>query len=167
MKKYLLLLSLFFFSRSNAQDSAHPAPITYKNYTSFPAFNLLALDSTRFSTLSVSNRKEPVVFIYFSPTCSHCQHQAEEITSHMNDFQHVQFLMVSAYSMQEIKQYADSYGLSHFKNITIGQDAAFAIGRFFDIKSLPGIFVYDKKGKYQTHFETNVVADSLKAAVKM
>ena len=166
MKKWFAIFTLFFFFNGNAQDSTKPAPLTYKTYTSFPAYPLLALDSSRFNSVSVSNKKEPVVIIYFSPTCSHCQHQAEEITGHMNDFQHVQFLMVSSYSMQEIKQFSDTYGLAHFPNITIGNDPSFGMGQFFALKSLPGIFVYNKKGKFQKHFETNVLADSLAASLK-
>jgi peroxiredoxin len=166
MKKWTALFALLFFLKGLAQDSTKAVLLTYKTYSSFPAYPLLALDSSKFNSVSISNKKEPVVIIYFSPTCSHCQHQVEEITSHMNEFQHVQFLMVSSYSMKEIKEFSDTYGMSHFSNVTLAHDPVFGMGQFFEIRSLPGIFVYNKKGKLQTHFETNVLADSLSASIK-
>jgi peroxiredoxin len=165
MKKPALIVALLFSLHVNAQDSAKPAAITYKTYESFPAFPLLAMDSSRFNSISVVSKNQPLVVIYFSPTCGHCQHQAEEITSHMKDFKDVKFLMVSSYPMEEIKQFSETYGISHFSNITLAHDPNFSMGQFYELKSLPGIFLYDKKGKIKKHFETNVFADVLLQAI--
>ena len=75
--------------------------------------------------------------------------------------------MVSSYGLDEIQQFVASYGLDHFQNITVAQDPGFNMGTFFELKSLPGIFVYDKKGKLKTHFETNVLANELLNAISM
>src|SRR4051794_12946729 len=104
MKTRVIIPAMLLGLQLAAQDSSKPAPavLTYKTYTSFPAFPLLTLDSTRFNTSSLRGKNEQIVVIYFSPTCSHCQHQAEEITSHMKDFKDVKFLMVSSYALSEI-----------------------------------------------------------------
>lgn len=169
MKKWIFLLPVFLLLllQVTAQDSTKINTLNYKTLPAFPAFPLLKTDSSKFNSVSIYQKGEPALVIYFSPTCSHCQHQAEEITARMKDFKNYPILMVSSYSMEEIKQFADSYGLGHFKNITVAQDPGFNMGTFFELKSLPGIFVYDKKGKLKTHFETNVVADDLIKALSL
>lgn len=166
MKQWLAIITLFFYFSASAQKIPNPRPVTFRSFTSFPAFPLYALDSSRFNSISVLNKKEPVVIIYFSPTCSHCQHQVEEITSHMNDFKTVKFLLVSSYAMQDIKEFVNNYALSHFPNFTVGSDPGFSMGQFFEVRSLPGVFVYNKNGKYKTHFETNVLAPTLIKAIR-
>jgi peroxiredoxin len=169
MKKwaFLFIIVLVSILGASAQDSSTTRGINYKTISGFPAFPLLKTDSSKFNSVSVFQRGEPAVIIYFSPTCGHCQHQAEEITGRIKDFKNVQILMVSSYSMEEIQQFVASYGLDHFRNITVAQDPGFNMGTFFELKSLPGIFVYDKKGKLKTHFETNVLANELLDAVTM
>jgi peroxiredoxin len=167
MKYPALVLAILFCFNAYSQDSTKKAAITFKTYTSFPAFPLMALDSTKFNSISVPVKNQPLVVVYFSPTCSHCQHQAEEITSHMSDFKNVKFLMVSSYSIPEIKEFAATYAISHFQNITLAQDPNFAMGQFFELRSLPGIYVYDKKGLFKKQFETNVLADVLWNAINL
>lgn len=165
MKKILFVCALVFSLKAFAQQVA-PAPITFRNYTAFPAYPLLALDSSKINSVSVARKKAPVVIMYFSPTCGHCQHQAEEITSHMKTFKDVQFLMVSSYSIPELRQFVKDYGIARFGNIAVASDPTFSMGQFFDLKSLPGIFVYNRQGQYQAHFDTNVAADLLAKAIK-
>jgi peroxiredoxin len=165
MKNWLFIFALMICSQAFSQDSTQPAPFTYKSYTSIPAFPLLALDSSKFSSISVVEKKEPLIIMYFSPTCGHCQHQAEEFTSHMKDLKGVKILMVSAYPLGEMRQFNTDYGLAHFSNIKLGNDPEFSMGRFFDLKSLPGIFIYGKDGKLKKTFETNAAIVDIVAAL--
>jgi len=166
MKKLAAIPVLFICLFAGAQDTAKNAALTYKSYTSFPAFPLFTLDSSKISSVSVLTKHEPVVVICFSPTCSHCQHQAEEITSHMKDFKDVKFLMVSSYPMQEVREFAETYALNRFPNILVASDPNFSMGHFYELRSLPGIYLYDKKGKLKKHFETNVLAEDLLKAIQ-
>jgi peroxiredoxin len=165
MKNWLIIFALLPALQTFSQDSTRQEPFTYKSYASIPAFPLLALDSSKFSSISVVNKKESLIIMYFSPTCSHCQHQAEEMTSHMKELKNVKILMVSAYPLEEMRQFNNDYGLTHFSNIKLGNDPEFSMGRFFDLKSLPGIFIYGKDGKLKKWFETNVKIEDLVAAL--
>jgi peroxiredoxin len=166
MKKMMLGLFLFMSVQLLAQDSNRANVVTYKTLRSFPSFQLFALDSSKFYSTAVLEKNEPTVLIYFSPTCSHCQHQAEEITSHIKEFKGVKFLMVSSYSLQEIRQFSETYAIDKFPNIKLAHDANASLVKFYEIKSLPGIFVYDKKAKFKTLFPTNVKAGELLSALK-
>ena len=122
-------------------------------------------DSSFFVMKEVTKKKKPTVVIIFSPTCSHCQHQAEEITSHMKELKDVTFIFSTLYPIQDMAQYISSYGLDKFPNIFVGHDKGYMLGSFYKINSLPGIFVYNKKGKFIKEFETNVKAETLVEAL--
>ncbi len=111
-------------------------------------------------------KKHPTIVIYFSPTCGHCQHQAEEITSHIKQLEDVQILMVTSHPLYEIRQFIDTYAINHFANITVARDPDFNMGRFYELKSMPGIFIYNKKGKLKKAFDTNVKIEDLVAALE-
>ncbi len=123
-------------------------------------------DSSTFVMSESAKKKKPTVIIVFSPTCGHCQHQAEEITSHMQALKDINFLFCTAYPMPDMREFISHYGLEKFPNITAAHDYGFMLNTFYKINSLPGIFVYDKKGKLKTRFETNVTAQNLVDAIK-
>lgn len=162
----LLLSGLFAGQSSVAQTAADSVPL-YKKFPFIPSFKLMKVDSSTFYMKDIAEaKKQPTVVVVFSPSCSHCQHQAEEITSHMKDFENTTFLFATGYPLNEIQQYSDSYGLDKFPNIYIGQDYGRNLVSFYKITSIPGIFVYNKKGKLVEAYSTNVKAETLAAALK-
>ncbi len=166
MTACILLVSLFAEKNSFAQTGTDSVPL-YKKFPFIPSFKLMKVDSSTFYMKDVAGaKKQPTVVIVFSPSCSHCQHQAEEITSHMKDFENTTFLFVTGYPLTEIQQYINSYGLDKFPNIYIGQDYGRNLASFYKIKSIPGIFVYNKKGNLVQEYDTNVKAETLAAALK-
>ncbi|MES2776454.1 MAG: redoxin domain-containing protein [Bacteroidota bacterium] len=157
-----LLLFLAFQTAFSQSDSI---PI-YKQHPTVPDFKLMKADSSFFMMKDMVKKKHPTVVIIFSPTCGHCQHQAEEITSHMKDLQDINFIFSTLYPVQEMKTYISDYGLDKFSNITVGHDKGYILGSFYTINSLPGVFVYDKKGQLVREFGTNVKAEALLEALK-
>jgi thioredoxin-related protein len=161
MKKIIFFaLLLISFTTTFAQKTDASLP-PYKQSPTVPPLKLMRADSTFFTVKDLVKKKMGTVVILFSPTCSHCQHQAEEITSHIGDFKDVNFIFSTSYDVKDMKQYISDYGLDKFPNITIGYDKGYNMGSFYKIQSLPGIFVYDKKGQFVTNFETNVKAQTL------
>jgi thiol-disulfide isomerase/thioredoxin len=156
---FRILLAILLFNGSLL------AQITYRQLHEFPGYKLLNSDSVVFNSLSVVKPQKPTVIIYFSPTCHHCQSQATDITSNMNVFKDVQFLFVTSYPAADTKSFLSEYAIEKFKNITFGYDPQFAMGRFFELKSLPGVFIYDKNKQFKKAFETNVKPEKLYAAI--
>lgn len=162
----LLLMGLVAAQNVSAQSATDSIPL-YKKFPFVPSFKLMKVDSTTFYMKDVATaKKQPTVVIVFSPQCSHCQHQAEEITSHMKDFENTTFLFVTGYPLSEMQQYISSYALDKFPNIYVGQDAGRNLAGFYKIRSIPGIFVYNKKGNLVQEYDTNVKAEVLAAVLK-
>lgn len=138
----------------------------YKKFPFIPSFQLMKADSSVFYMKDAVPKNHAAVVIIFSPGCSHCRHQAEEITGHIQSLTNVQFLFATGYPVNEMSQYISDYGLDKFPNIMVGQDKGLNLSSFYRVKGLPGIFVYNKKGKLVAEFATNVTAATLAEALK-
>lgn len=163
--KNIFFACIVCFISSSVFSQSDSIPL-YKQFPTVPAFKLMKSDSSYFQIKDVIKRKTPTVVIVFSPTCNHCQHQAEEITSHMKDLKDINFIFSTPYSVEEMKQYMNTYGLDKFPNINIGHDKGYIMGTFYKMASLPGIFIYDKKQKLVATFDTNVKTDTILQALK-
>ncbi|HSR38718.1 MAG TPA: TlpA disulfide reductase family protein [Phnomibacter sp.] len=161
--KYLILLVMLGGVNllAKAQDEKGVTSITYKNYKEVPAFNLLDLNEKKFSSGSVQQKGKSLVVVYFSPMCGHCLEFTENLTSQLKKFKQVQFLFVSAYPMNDIKTFAITRGLNKMPQFKIGQDPDFNMGRFYELKEIPAIFVYSKNGRFKKSFDSKVKIEDL------
>ena len=141
------------------------AQLNFRTLPEFPAFKLKGSDGQVFTTTAVMQKNKPTVVIYFSPTCHHCQTQVQDITSNMKTFKDARFLLVTSYGEQDTRPFLDEYAIEKFPNIRFGYDTSYAMRRFFLLESMPGIFIYDKQGKFKRDFDTNVRPQTLYAAI--
>ncbi|RYG00217.1 MAG: hypothetical protein EOO02_15355, partial [Chitinophagaceae bacterium] len=65
----------------SAQAKEEPA---YKRFPTVPPFNLITVDSAAL-TKDQLKKDKPVMIMYFSPQCEHCQHQMEDMIRRMDD----------------------------------------------------------------------------------
>ncbi|MCU0394629.1 MAG: redoxin family protein [Chitinophagaceae bacterium] len=165
MKPVILLLGLLLAGLAGtAQPDKEVATLTYRNFKEVPAFPLLDLEGKKFSSGSVRPKGKTLVVVYFSPTCSHCIEFTEQLTSKLKSFKNSQFLYVSAYPLEEIKTFAITRGFHKMPNFRVGQDAAFNMGRFYELKEIPGVFVYNKEGQLVKSFDSKLKMEDLIAA---
>lgn len=169
--KRIIILPLFVLTGLSTawlpafSQTADSLPV-YKKFPFIPSFQLLKADSSLFYMKDAIPKNQAAVVVIFSPSCSHCQHQAQEITSHIRQLANVHFLFATGYPLPEMKQFINDQGLDRFSNIEVGQDKGLNLGSFYKIRGLPGIFVYNKKGALVAEFITNVSASTLADAVK-
>lgn len=143
-----LLAGFACSAQTNNHNHQQEGGFTVETYKKFPPFPLLNLDSARVNSSQAIDSKKKTVVVYFSPICNHCQHLAEDITGNMKSFKNTKFLFISSYSITEIKDFANNYGLNKFKNISVFQDDQYKFVSFYKLRSLPGIFVYDTNQEY-------------------
>lgn len=148
MKKLLLLsvLSLFSINILFAQDEEAEQP-PYLKYPTLPTFEILLEDSsTIFSTYNIPEGR-PIIIMYFSPDCDHCETVTKEILAHKEDFKKTRIYMSSPMYLSEINKFAERMELDKQKNIIIGKDFKYFVLKFYDLQSFPFMAVYngDKK----------------------
>jgi thiol-disulfide isomerase/thioredoxin len=136
---FMLIMASSLF----AQTDSLP---TYKRFPTVPPMKLLLTDSTTWFTKSDLPKKKPVMVMLFSPDCDHCKHETEEIIKNIDRFRNIQIVMSTTMPFEKMKEFYGHYDLGRFKNITVGRDTGFILPVFFNIRNLPFLAFYDKKG---------------------
>lgn len=153
MKNTLLFFAfLSFFVSGIAQSDSTKIP-PYKRYPVLPPIQILLSDSSTMYTKAQIPNGKPVLFMIFSPDCSHCQHETEELVAHMNELKDVEIIMMTYHPLSAMKDFIKNYGLSKYPNIVVGKDIYYITTGFFDIHNIPYMAMYDKKGKLIEGFE--------------
>lgn len=147
---FMLLLAGICFHVQAQKDSLAPA---YKRYPTVPALQLILSDSVTKYTKNDIPKKKPVLLILFNPECSHCQHEAEQIVANKEAFQHIHIVMATTAPLHQMKTFADQYGLSQLQNVVVAKDPYYILPSFFEIRSLPYLAFYNKKGNLISTFE--------------
>lgn len=150
--KFLLSFILIVSFLAGAAQSA-PVEPAYKRMPFIPAIDLLLGDSaTRYKKADLP-KKKPVFVMLFSPECSHCQHTAEELVDHKEELKNVHIIMATMHPLVQMNDFVQKYGLDQLPNLTVGQDTYYVLQGFYNIKNLPYMAFYDKKGALISVFE--------------
>ena len=162
MKKHLLLLIVLTVAIQSliAQSNNEPP---FKRFPTVPPFALLQPDSTTFTKDSMQKGK-PVLLMYFSPTCDHCQHQVEDMIRQSDSFKNIQIIMATYSPMNELIDFMNTYALNRFPNLKAGRDTKYMLQPFYKISGLPYQALYDTSGNLITTFEGNVKVDQVLSA---
>jgi len=136
----------------------------YKNMSSLivlPSFNILSIDS------SICLRSENIpsgyslIFMYFSPSCEHCQKEIKEIVENSQKFGTAKIYCISNDPLEEIKHFYSQFHLSSNKNIVVGQDYNYTFYNHFLPPSVPFMAIYDNTKKLIKIYKGEVNVNSL------
>ncbi|PSL48205.1 AhpC/TSA family protein [Chitinophaga niastensis] len=109
-----------------------------------PVFNLLLLDSTtKLSTSKIPDGK-PVMIMFISPDCEHCEEQTTDLLKNMDSLKSVQFYFVSIDPIDRLKAFNKDHKLADYPNITLGRDYTFSFPKYFEVNTAPFSALYDK-----------------------
>jgi thiol-disulfide isomerase/thioredoxin len=165
MKKIIFLLALaaglFVAIPGKSQQSQDPPPLPYLSDKSIPAFDILEVDSTTvFHTQDIPSGK-PVILMYFSPDCEHCQHMTEEILKTMDSLQNTRIVMLTSLPFFKMKNFYSYYKIGDYKNITMGRDGQFFFSRHFGSQYVPYLAIYDRHKKLLKVFDGGTKVSTL------
>jgi thiol-disulfide isomerase/thioredoxin len=153
MKNALLffILSFFFISGFAQGDTTKLPP--YQRFPVLPPIQILLSDSSTMYTKAQIPNDRPVLFMIFSPDCSHCQHETEEMIAHMDELKDVQIVMITYHPLSAMRDFITDYGLAKYPNIVVGKDVYYITTGFFDVHNIPYMAMYNKKVKLIEGFE--------------
>jgi cytochrome oxidase Cu insertion factor (SCO1/SenC/PrrC family) len=166
MKKLVamfILLSCVYAAQAQTNDNDTVPP--YKKTTKIPEFAILKPDSTWFTNKQLPANK-PLVIIYFSPDCGHCQMTAQEFVKDMDKLKNVELVWVSFHTPQQIEEFAEAYKLKQFSNVVLGRDPNYKIPVFYKIQFTPFMAVYDKKGTFLNAYPQGTSAETIAKLIK-
>lgn len=162
MKKWILtVITAFIALVTVAQtDTTYP----FKRFPTVPPFRLLQADSTTLTKDQL--KKGPVLLMFFSPGCDHCQHQMRDMMKKIDEFKHTQLVLATYEKFEDMVEFISYFELSKHPNIKVGRDEKFFLPPFFHIQSLPFLALYDKKGDLVNTWQGNVPVDTLLKALQ-
>ncbi|OCX51242.1 hypothetical protein BEL04_18830 [Mucilaginibacter sp. PPCGB 2223] len=144
------------------------------NIVNIPPYKILTKDSA-FVTPANLKKGKPVMIVYFSPDCTHCQHFTEELKSRMDAekkkgtsiFRNTQIVMITFTAVLNMKLFYIDYELAKYPNIIMGTEGTtYTVLRYYSVKTTPYIAVYGKNGKLVQGFEKIPKLDDLEATIK-
>lgn len=71
--------------------------------------------------------------------------------------------MVSSLDHRLLKKFYEEYKIADHPNIIMGRDPAYFLGTFYQVRSFPAIFLYDKKGNFVKAFDGPVPVQKIAA----
>ncbi|MCH5597378.1 peroxiredoxin family protein [Niabella ginsengisoli] len=156
--KYIIvfLFSLVFSFNSSAQEK----PMYLQQNTPPPAVLLLADSTTKWNLKAKLEKEKPLLIMFFSPECDHCQHETEALIKNINKFKGIQIVMATTRPLWEMKAFAQKYGLNKH-GITVGKDIAYVIPSYYEMKNLPYLAFYNKDKKLISTFEGSLGIPSI------
>ena len=144
---FSLILLLISVSGLMAQNDT---AAVYKRFPVIPPFKIIALpDSTFFTEVKLPKNKA-VIFILFSPDCDHCRRAFTDLMNNFSLYQNIQIVMTSPIRYDILKFFYEEHQIAGYPNIIMGRDPGAYLNTFFENRSFPGIFIYNKKGKFIT-----------------
>ena len=132
----------------------------FKRNPTVPPIQLTQTDGTLL-TKDKLKKNTPVVIMFFSPDCDHCQHQTAEMVLRIKELEPYQIIMATYQPMEDLITFRKNYQLDKYPNIKTGRDAKFLLPSFYNIKSLPFLALYNKKGDLLKSYEGNVKVDEM------
>ena len=128
----------------------------------FPVFDIRLTDSSLFKSTSIK-KGEPVMVIYFSPNCDHCQVFISQILKNMESFKNDKIVLVTYLDVAEVKKFESDYHLKNYKNIIAGTEGTnFTVKNFYDVGPFPFTALYDKNLMLKTIYRQPPSMDELK-----
>ncbi|MEO8770284.1 MAG: thioredoxin family protein [Ferruginibacter sp.] len=162
MKKIVVaLILLISFQHVHAQQAEEDTIPPYVHFPTVPAFNvMIAPDSTSFSNADLK-RKQPVIFIVFSPDCGHCKNFTKELLAKYDMVKKARIIMASSLDYDLIKKFYEDDKIADYPGISMGRDGNYSLGTFFKVRSFPTVVVYDKKGNFVKRFDGGAAIEKI------
>jgi thiol-disulfide isomerase/thioredoxin len=160
MKKLFFFLCLIAaVGCTNAQSFTPAAAI--------PPYHILTTDSV-YVTPANLKKDRPVMIIYFSPDCSHCEHLMHELKPYMTSLKNVQVVMITwVQQIKAIQAFSRNFDLKKYPNFTVGTEGyTYVVQKYYHVETTPYIALYDKIGKPARYFDKDPKVEDLVAAAK-
>jgi thioredoxin-related protein len=164
MRLLTVILACFFSSFLYAQKDSIDMNAPFRKNPGVPSFDLLKTDSSTHVTKADITAKHKTLIMFFSPECTHCQHQTEDMIAAMDSLKDIQIVMATYQPFEEMVAFNQKYGIEKYSNIQLGRDTKYFLPPYYRMKSLPYLALYNNKGNFITSFEGNQKISTLLGA---
>ena len=155
MRLFTLFVFVFISLTTLAQKDSVDMSAPFRKNPVIPSFDLLRPDSSTHLTKADISAKHKTLLMFFSPECTHCQHQTEDMLAAIDSLKDIQIVMATYQPFEEMVAFNQKYEIEKYGNIKLGRDTKYFLPPYYRMKSLPFLVLYDARGNYITSFEGN------------
>lgn len=133
----IVVLSVLLTRQNSVPESARQLPI-----------DLLAANPAWVS----SSEKAPVILVFYSPECDHCQNEAKKLSTHPG-FQDQTMYWLSGDTPAANQTFRETYASPTPNSFQFLEDTDYQTANTLEVSIFPTIFIYDESGKLRRRYE--------------
>jgi thioredoxin-related protein len=142
------------------------SPDLWAQSNKVPPFRMTQSNGKLFNATNLPYGK-PILLIYFSPDCDHCQVMMKEWFKKANDFKKASVVMMSFLPVDKMVSFEKSFKTNQYPNIIVGTEGlSFFVKNYYRIADMPFTALYDKNGNLITSHEKSIPLDDLADKLK-
>lgn len=152
--KYILSLAISLMALISLQAQAVQKPAK----KGIPPFNIQLVGGQYFKSTDL-RQDQPLMIIYFDPTCDHCHLFINDLLEKIALFKDIQIVMITYVPLDQVKSYMTGSELSKQPQIRVGTEGTtFVVRYFYDIVQFPYVALHKKDGTLISTYESKVPA---------
>ncbi|HYK44061.1 MAG TPA: redoxin domain-containing protein [Parafilimonas sp.] len=131
-----------------------------------PPFRIMQSNGTIFKAEQLPFEK-PILIIYFSPDCDHCQAFMKDFFKSAADFKKASVVMVTYRPIADVTKFVADFGVNKYSNIYVGTEgSSFFLKNYYKLLDMPFAALYDKNGNIMTSYRSNISLNELALKIK-
>lgn len=100
---------------------------------------------------------KPILLIYFSPDCDHCEKMVKTFFSQAANFQKASVAFITFLPVDKVSKFTLDYKLAKYPNIVAGTEGTtYLVRNYYRVKELPFVALYTKNGDFVVSYEKEV-----------
>ena len=111
-----------------------------------PNFKFIKTTDKSFIETKEDSKNKSSVLVYFLPSCPYCRLTISDLIRHESKFKSTKLYLITYSSVPSLNSFIHEFKLDNYKNITIGIDYSGSISRYYSIKGVPYLAIYNEKG---------------------
>lgn len=131
-----------------------------------PNFKITQSNGSVFTDKEVEAGR-PLLIVYFSPECDHCQIFMKSFFKSAQEFKNTQVLFITYLPLDRVVKFESEFPVNKYKNIITGTEGmTFVVRNFYEIKEMPFAVLYDKQGKLIGKYERDIPLNNIIKSIK-
>lgn len=111
-----------------------------------PPFRVMQADGKVYKAENLPIGK-PIVLLYFSPDCDHCEKFMNEFFKKTDAFKKASVVMITYLPIEKVAQFGRDYQVQRFANIIVGTEGmTFFVRNYYKLMEMPFAALHDKNG---------------------
>jgi hypothetical protein len=129
-----------------------------------PSFDLLLIDSSYVNTKDIPTGK-PLILIGFSPTCTHCGAEADDLLKNIDRLKDARIYFVTPFPYAQMRGFFRYFRMKRYPNVSMGRDSSDLFLPYFKASGVPFTAVFDSQKRLKKAFDGQTNADALAKAI--